>query len=40
MDVGGISRDGQVSNELSIGSLRQAVSILTPEDIQFVVDTE
>ena len=29
-DVGGISRDGQVTNELSSGILRLAVGILTP----------
>ena len=40
MDVGRISRDGRVTNELSSGSLRQAVNILTPEDFRSVVDSE
>ena len=40
LDVGGISRDGRVTTELGIGSLRQAVGILTPEDSQTVVETE
>ena len=40
MDVGVISRDGRVINELGSGSLRQAVGILTPEDFRLVVDTE
>ena len=40
MDVGGISKDGRVTNELGSGSLRQAVGILTPEDFRPVVDTE
>ena len=38
MDVGGISRDGRVTNEL--GSLRQAIGILTSEDFRPVVDSE
>ena len=40
MDVGGISREGRVTNELGTGSLRQAVGILTPEDFRLIVDTE
>ena len=40
MDVGGIFRDGRVTNELVSGSLCQAVGILTPEDFRPVVDTE
>ena len=40
MDVGGISRDDRVTNELGSGSLRQAVGILTPGDSRPVVDTE
>ena len=34
MDVGGITRNDRVSKELSSGSLRQAVGILTPEDFR------
>ena len=30
MDIGGISRDGRVTNELGSGSLRQVFGILTP----------
>ena len=40
LDVGGISRDGRVTTELSTASLRQAVSILTPEDFQPVVESK
>ena len=40
LDVGGISKDGQVTNELGSGSLRQAVAILTPDDLRPAVDTE
>ena len=40
MDVGDISRDGRVTNELGSGSLRQAVSILIPEDFWPVDDSE
>ena len=40
MDVGGVSRDGRVTTELSTGSLRQAIGILTPEDFRPIVDTE
>ena len=40
LDVGGISRDGRVTNELGSGSLRQAVGILTSEDFLPVVDNE
>ena len=40
VDVGGITRDGRVSTELGIGSLRQAVGILTPKDFRPVVDSE
>ena len=40
MDVGGISRDGRVTNELGSGPLRQAVGILTLEDFRPVVDSE
>ena len=40
MDVGGISRNGWLTNELGSGSLRQAVGILTPEDFRPEVDTE
>ena len=40
MDVGGISRDGRVTNELGSGSLRKAVGILTPEDFRPVVNSE
>ena len=40
MDVGGISRNGRVTNELGTGSLRQAMGILTPEDFRPVVNTE
>ena len=39
MDIGRISRDGRVTTELGTGSLRQAISILTPEDFRSVVDT-
>ena len=40
LDVGGLSRDGRVTTELGTGSLRQTVSILTPEDFRTIVDTE
>ena len=40
LDVGGISRDARVTTELGIGSLRQAVGILTAEDFWPVVDSE
>ena len=40
IDVGGITRDNQVTTELGTGSLRQAVGILTPKDFRPVVDTE
>ena len=40
MDVGEFSRDGRVTTELRTGSLRQAISILTPEDFRTLVDTE
>ena len=40
LDVGGISRDGRVTCELSTGSLRQAVGIVTPEDFRSAVDRE
>ena len=40
MDVGGVSRYGWVTTELSTGSLRQAVGILTHEDFRTIVDTE
>ena len=40
LDVGGVSRDGQVNTELGTGSLRQAVGILNPEDFRPIVDTE
>ena len=40
LDVGGVSRDGRVNTELSTGSLRQAVGILTPGDFRPIVDTE
>ena len=40
IDVGGITRDNRVTNELGTGSMRQAVSILTPKDFRPVVDTE
>ena len=40
LDVGGISRDGRVTTELSTGSLRHAAGILTLEDFQPVVDSE
>ena len=40
IDVGGISRDGQVTNELGTSSRSQAVGIFTPEDFYPVVDTE
>ena len=40
VDVGGITRDDQVSTELGTGSLRQAVGILTSKDFRPVVDTE
>ena len=40
MDVGRISGDGRVTNELGSGSLRHAVGILTPEDFRPVVDSE
>ena len=40
IDVGGITRDNQVTTELGTGSLCQAVSILTPKDFRPVVNTE
>ena len=40
LDVGGLSRNGRVTTELGIGSPRQTIGILTPEDFQLVVDTE
>ena len=40
IDVGGITRDNRVTTELSTGSLRQAIGILTPKDFRPVVDTE
>ena len=40
IDVGGITRDNRVTNELGTSSLRQAVGILTPKDFRPVVDTE
>ena len=40
MDVGRVSRDGQVTTELGSGSLRQAVGILTPEDFRTIMNTE
>ena len=40
LDVGGVSRDGRVKTELGIGSLRQAVGILTPKDSRPIVNTE
>ena len=40
LDVGGISRDGQVTTELGTGSLGRAVGILTPEDFRPVVSNE
>ena len=40
MDVGGLSRDGRVTNNLRTASLVYAVGILTPEDIETVIDTE
>ena len=40
IDVGGITRDNRVTTELGTGSLRQAVSILTPKDFRPVVDDE
>ena len=39
-DVGGISRDSRVTTQLSTGSLRQTVGILTPKDLRSVVDSE
>ena len=39
-DVGGISRSSRVTPELCTGSLRQAVSILSPKDFRPVVVTE
>ena len=40
LDVGGLSRDGRVTTEFCTGFLRQAISILTPEDLRPIVDTE
>ena len=40
LDVGGLSRDGQVTTELGTGSLRQAVGILNPEDFWPIGDSE
>ena len=38
--VGGITRDNRVTTELSTGSLRQAVGILTPKDFRPIVASE
>ena len=40
LDVGSVSRDGRETTELGTGSLRHAVSILTPDDFRAVVDSE
>ena len=40
MEVGGITRDDRVSTEHGTCSLRQAVGILTPNDVRPIVDTE
>ena len=40
LDVGGLSRDGRVTTEFGTGSLRHAVSILTLDDFQAIVDSE
>ena len=40
LDVGGITRDNQVTSELGTGSLRQAVGILTSKDFQPIVANE
>ena len=40
MDVKGLSKNGQITNELGNSSLKQAVSILTPEDFRALVDIE
>ena len=40
LDIGGLSRDGQVTNELGTGSLKHAVSVLTSKDFRAVVNSE
>ena len=40
VDVGGITRNNRVSNDLDTGSLRQAVGILTSEDFRPIVASE
>ena len=40
MDEGGMSRDGRVTTELSTGSLRHAVGILTPNDFWNITNSE
>ena len=40
LDVGGLSRDGQVTTYLGTETLAHAVSILTPEDFKTIVATE
>ena len=40
LDVGGVSRDSRANTELGTGSLRQAIGILTPEDIRPIISTD
>ena len=40
LNLEGLSKDRRVATELSIGSLRHAVGVLTPEDFHAVVDSE
>ena len=40
LDVGCVSRDGWVTNELGTGSLRYGVDIPTRKDFHAVVDSE
>ena len=40
LDVGGVSRDGRVTTELDISSLRHVVGILTTEDFHAIDDSK
>ena len=40
MDIGGVSKDGQVTTELGTCFLKQDVSIFTADDFRTIVDTE
>ena len=40
INVGGLSRDGQVTTTISTGSLVYAVGILTPDEFKTLVNTE